>query len=172
MLTLEQQANLRGSKIFDWIFVACNSGSTLGGILAGLKLAEKTNKASGQYRRKVIGVDTTVRDSQETKELVLGIARRTGKLLGLKDEELPSSDDVIVDGRWAAEAYGVLDKATKETIHEVAQREGILIDPVYTGKAMRGLMEAMKGGEVKGNILFLHTGGQIAISAYPAIDEN
>lgn len=176
MLKLEQEANLSGSKIFDWIFVACNSGSTLGGIVAGLKLLEKFNNLDLNnlegHKRRVVGVDTAIREDHETRKLVMDIARTTGQLLRLTEEEMPRSEDVPVDGRWAAEGYGVLDEATRRIVNEVATLEGVITDPVYTGKAMRALVEAVSGGEVSGNVLFLHTGGQIAISAYLGISEN
>ncbi|KXH46122.1 1-aminocyclopropane-1-carboxylate deaminase [Colletotrichum salicis] len=75
------------------------------------------------------------------------------------------------DGRKAL-TVGHLDERTAEGIKALARTEGILTDPVYTGKAFTGLLHTAKAGGFDGKAtLFLHTGGQAALSAYPKLTE-
>lgn len=150
---------------FDHVVVTCVSGSTLGGMVAGLKLAEKSGRL-GKGRLNVLGVDASGKNMRVQRELVLGIARTTAGLLGLEGDDMPTMDDVCIDGRWNAGRYGHCDEATKEAMKLVARTEGVVADPVYTGKGIKGLIEGVKEGSLHGNVLFVHTGGQVALSVY------
>ncbi|KAL4903437.1 hypothetical protein BDW74DRAFT_168959 [Aspergillus multicolor] len=173
---------------FDYIFVACGSGSTLGGLIAGFKLLEKMEKSQSQQRtrrpRRVIGILTspTMRKPYHT-ERILRFARRAGEIIGLDPQTDVTMDDVVLDDRFAGERYGVLDARTKETLSLVAEKEEVMLDPVYTAKVARGMMHWATGGEIEKevlaspptqgeqqvNALFIHTGGQSALGAYADI---
>ena len=71
--------------------------------------------------------------------------------------------DVRLD--YAGEAYGVPSEAGNAAIEYMAKREGILLDPVYTGKAFAGLVEMARARELSGKVLFWHTGGVPTIFA-------
>jgi len=96
---------------------------------------------------------------------VVRLASEAAELLGLAPI---SEDEVVVMDGYAGPGYGQLDPATVETIRRVASLEGILLDPVYTGKAMTGLLDLARRGRWKEGetIIFLHTGGIPALFAY------
>jgi 1-aminocyclopropane-1-carboxylate deaminase len=172
----EREINLEGSGQFDYIFVACGSGSTVGGLIAGFKLA-------GTGTRQVIGVlNSPTRPRSYHEDRVLTFARRAAAQIGLNGENRPSAeqvigmDDVRLEDRFVGTGYGVLDAETKEAIGIMAQSESIILDPVYTGKVARAMMHWVKEDEIQEfgrqrgldgvNVLFIHTGGQAALGAY------
>ncbi|KAJ5562999.1 Tryptophan synthase beta subunit-like PLP-dependent enzymes superfamily [Penicillium sp. DV-2018c] len=176
----EAEMALAGSGRFDYVFVACGSGSTVGGLVAGFKLLEKlaesTTLMADRGSRKVIGIlnsPTKPRAYHEAR--VLGFARRAGELIGLDAERDIGVEDVRLDDRFVGTAYGVVDEEAREALVNMAQMEGMVLDPVYTAKVARGMMHWVKEGEVGGssarpsgvvNVLFIHTGGQAALGAY------
>jgi 1-aminocyclopropane-1-carboxylate deaminase/D-cysteine desulfhydrase-like pyridoxal-dependent ACC family enzyme len=90
----------------------------------------------------------------------------TAKRLGLELNLNPQ--DVQVDDRFMGAGYAVLTGAEREAVRLVASTEGILLDPVYTGKAMAGLIGLIRRGEIGADerVLFWHTGGSPALFAY------
>lgn len=173
---LEQEARLRddetlrGSRIFDNVVVACATGGTLAGMVAGLRLAERSGWVKHGHRRKIIGIETFAQDLATRKQVVLQIARDTAELLGLQRQEI-KPEDVNLDGRWTAGGYGVYDEQTKATIQTAARTEALLLDPVYTGKAMTAVKHGILHGDLQGNTLFVHTGGHVVLPAYLGIEE-
>ncbi|KAE8150107.1 tryptophan synthase beta subunit-like PLP-dependent enzyme [Aspergillus avenaceus] len=173
-IAAQEKEVLSGGR-FDYVFVACGSGSTHAGLVAGFKLLEKMEKLdeAGGMPRRVIGVMTSpTMPRAYHEERVLRFARRAASLIGLDAEDV-TPDDVRLEDRFAGSAYGVLDPELKETLAQTAQLEGVILDPVYTAKVMRGLMHwAQEGDWAQGqspssaNVLFIHTGGQSALSAY------
>ncbi|KAL3478407.1 tryptophan synthase beta subunit-like PLP-dependent enzyme [Aspergillus californicus] len=168
---------------FDYIFVAAGSGSTIGGLIAGFKLLEKSNSAIHQDKkqrpRKIIGILTSPTASKAYhKERVLRFARQAGKLIGLEDPERDiTMSDIHLDDRYVGSAYGVLDLETKEILTAMAEKEQLILDPVYTAKVARGMMGWIEGEDITAayegqdqggdfNVLFIHTGGQSALGAY------
>jgi 1-aminocyclopropane-1-carboxylate deaminase len=160
---------LPDSGIFDYIIVACQSGSTLGGMIAGFKYLAK--QAGAQQRRRIIGVFASPTSVDAQQSLVLGIAQKAASRLGMDESEIALSD-VVIDGRFHCGAYGVTDQITRSNMALLARSEGIATDPVYTGKAISALCEMVKAKELRStthlntNVLFVHTGGHGAISAY------
>ncbi|PYH36962.1 1-aminocyclopropane-1-carboxylate deaminase/D-cysteine desulfhydrase [Aspergillus neoniger CBS 115656] len=171
----------------DYIFVACGSGSTHGGLIAGLKLLERHEQEdiSTAHRppRKIIGVLTSpTRPRSYHENRVLQFARQAGRLIGIEDVEREiTMEDVHVDERFAGTAYGEVDDRTGDMVRLMAREEAVLLDPVYTGKVARGMVHWVREGEVgrdwvaRGggegdgvgvNVLMVHTGGQSALSAY------
>lgn len=164
----EQEAEM--SIFFDVIIVACASGSTLGGMVAGFKLLESLGGEPGKAKRTLIGVDAFASEPGKSRKTVLQIARTTTEALGLPGLAV-SDQDVVIDERWNAGSYGFVDERTREAMKLLAGLEGILTDPVYTGKALAGMIEIARMGELEGkeNVLFVHTGGVAALSAYPNV---
>lgn len=175
----EGEMGLEGSGRFDYIFVACGSGSTVGGLVAGFKLLEKIRgldvlKTIGK-RRNIVGIlNSPTKPRAYHEKRVLTFARRAGELIGLDGERDIGVDDVRLDDRFVGTAYGVLDGESKEALETMARTEGMVLDPVYTAKVSRGMMHWVNEGEVADsakpldqvNVLFIHTGGQAALGAY------
>lgn len=139
------------------IFMATGSAGTQAGLLTGLGLASS--------RTGVIGINVS-RGRQEQEQLVYGLTRKVAILAGL--EEGIGEEQVECDGNFVGPGYGLPTPEMIEAVTLVAKCEGILLDPVYTGKAMAGLIERVRGGEFSksDNIIFLHTGGSPALYAY------
>ncbi|KAI9370747.1 tryptophan synthase beta subunit-like PLP-dependent enzyme [Aspergillus egyptiacus] len=170
-----------GSGRFDYIFVAGGSGSTIAGLVAGFKLLDKIEQRGGRAR-KVIGILTSpTKPKDYHEERVLRFARQAGRLIGLDAERDITMSDVHLDDRFVGEAYGLLDAETKSALSLMAEKEQVILDPVYTAKVVRGMMHWVEKGEIEGdvaaatgddqekqqvNVLFIHTGGQSALGAY------
>ncbi|KAF4972309.1 hypothetical protein FSARC_1088 [Fusarium sarcochroum] len=162
---LEYEA--RRGITFDVIAVAAGSCSTLGGILAGLKLAQKQGLPGSKKR--LIGFSVLYPSKQKVVELLLSIAKNAASKIGVSPDEI-TTDDFEINESYLGEGYGQLDERTAEGMKELARTEGILLDPVYTGKAFTGLLHTAKSGKFKGkNVLFCHTGGQASLGAYPRL---
>jgi 1-aminocyclopropane-1-carboxylate deaminase/D-cysteine desulfhydrase-like pyridoxal-dependent ACC family enzyme len=82
----------------------------------------------------------------------------------------PSSAEICVDDRYIGAGYGVITEGCRNAISIVARTEGVLLDPVYSGKAMHGLIEHIQTSQISSDesIIFLHTGGWPALFAYDA----
>jgi L-cysteate sulfo-lyase len=77
-------------------------------------------------------------------------------------------DDVRLDSRYLGEDYGIPTPATLAAIRELAGTEGVLLDPVYSGKAFGGLLDRIRRGEFsdRSDLVFIHTGGTAALPVY------
>ena len=157
MLELINQAEEANLNI-NYIVHASGSGGTQ----AGLILA---NKALGT-ETEILGMCVEPNINQWLTERIVEIANGIAKLLDLK--EIVNEKDVVLIGDYAREGYGVLTSEAVEAIKLVAQTEGILLDPVYTGKAMAGLIDLIKRERFKkdDNVVFIHTGGVPALFVY------
>lgn len=147
---------------FDTIVVCAVTGSTHAGMIAGF--ADLEQNFGGRPRR-VIGIDASAK-LDETREQVARIARRTAELIGvgrkLRDDEI-----TVLEG-WAGDLYGVPVESTDEAMRLTGRLEGVILDPVYEGKSMAGLIDLVTDGEIAkdSNVLYAHLGGQPAINAY------
>jgi len=141
----------------DAIVHATGSGSTQAGLLVGAKLLSP--------KTRIIGISVS-EDEETMSRYVREIAEATLDLLetGVTVEE----GDVIVLADYLQEGYGVMTREVADAIDLVATTEGILLDPVYTGKAMSGLLDLLgKGLFPEGSrVLFLHSGGTPALFPY------
>jgi 1-aminocyclopropane-1-carboxylate deaminase len=145
---------------FDTIVVCSVTGSTQAGMIAGF---------AGQDRpRRVLGIDGSAK-LEETAAQVAKIARNTAALIGL-DREL-SDDEITVLAGWAGDRYGVPVESTLDAIRLSGRLEGMIIDPVYEGKSMAGLIDLVRTGEIgkDSTVLYAHLGGQPALNAYSAL---
>lgn len=156
LLELLDQAKDRGFKI-DYIVHAAGSGGTQ----AGLILANKAIKS----KIRILGMCDEPEGNWLIKKTV-EIAEETAKLLDLRVSIEPKDVTLIVD--YAGEEYGALTSEALEAIKLVGQTEGILLDPVYTGKAMAGVIDMIRRRRFKknDNVVFIHTGGTPALFAY------
>ena len=113
----------------------------------------------------IVGVSVS-RDNEEQETLVYMLVERTAERVGIK-ATIPR-EAVVSNGNYWRPKYSVPNKKMVEAVNMLAKTEGILLDPVYTGKAMAGLIDlSRKGFFKKGeNILFVHTGGSPALYAY------
>jgi 1-aminocyclopropane-1-carboxylate deaminase len=142
---------------FDTIVVCSVTGSTQAGMIAGF---------AGQDRpRRVLGVDASAKLA-ETRAQVAKIARRTAELIGL-GRDLRDDEITVLEG-WAGERYGIPVPSTLDAIRLTGSLEGMIIDPVYEGKSMAGLIDLVRGGDIPkdANVLYAHLGGQPALNAY------
>ena len=187
--TQSQELSLSGTGRFDYIFVACGSGSTIGGLIAGFKLLDKQANQHQHPPRKIIGILTSPTMPREYhEERVLRFARTAAGMIGLDPERDITMDDVHLDERFVGTAYGALDPEAKQALEMMARVESVIVDPVYTAKVVRGLVHWVQSGELgrewaapagagagdaitgQANALFIHTGGQSALGAYADID--
>jgi len=158
-----QEAEL--GVFFDTIVVCSVTGSTHAGMIAGFADLE-TN--FGGAKRRVIGIDASAK-IEATRDQVARIARNTAELIGvgrpITDEEI-----TVLEG-WAGEYYGIPVASTNDAIRLTASLEGVIIDPVYEGKSMAGLIDLVSTGDIPSdsNVLYAHLGGQPAINAYSAL---
>ena len=108
----------------------------------------------------------SVRQPEEIQiDNVYKLAVKTAALL---TEKKLSRDKVLVDDGYVGEGYGIPTDGTLAAINTVARNEGILLDPVYSGKGMAGLIGQIKNGQISsdGEVVFLHTGGAVSLFAY------
>jgi 1-aminocyclopropane-1-carboxylate deaminase/D-cysteine desulfhydrase-like pyridoxal-dependent ACC family enzyme len=86
------------------------------------------------------------------------------KLLGLAPQVVDA--DIVLRDEILAPGYGQLNPATLDAIATAARTEGLILDPVYTGKAMASFLQSAAESAAGGNLLFIHTGGTPALFAY------
>jgi 1-aminocyclopropane-1-carboxylate deaminase len=157
----EVQAQERELGVFfDTIIVCSVTGSTQAGMIAGF---------AGQDRpRRVLGIDASAK-LDETRAQVAKIARNTAELIGLGRP--PAEDEITVLPGWAGDHYGIPVDSTLAAMRLSGSLEGMIIDPVYEGKSMAGLIDLVTTGEIAkdSNVLYAHLGGQPAINAYSAL---
>ncbi|MDX2203364.1 MAG: D-cysteine desulfhydrase [Hyphomicrobiaceae bacterium] len=141
---------------FQWLVTPTGSTGTHAGLIAGLHVLGS--------ELPVMGI--SVRQKQERQvSAVHALAQATATLLGAAP--VPSSRTLVDDG-YVGEGYGIPAPSTLEAIGLTARTEGVLLDPVYTGKGMAGLIGLIRQGFFKSTdtVLFLHTGGSSALFAY------
>jgi D-cysteine desulfhydrase len=146
-------------RSFTHIVFASSSGGTQAGLMLGKKIHGKTYQ--------VLGIKIDKEDPGEISfdRYVLSLANRTAALAGLNHEF--GADDFILNEHYLGAGYGVMGPLEKEAIEITARTEGILLDPVYTGRAMGGLINMIRSGELdkEDRVLFWHTGGTPALFA-------
>jgi D-cysteine desulfhydrase family pyridoxal phosphate-dependent enzyme len=155
-LEVSEQTASQGTPV-DAVVFATGSGSTQGGLLVGAKLVSPGTR--------VVGI--SVSETRETMAAyVRNISEKTMTLL--EQPQSISDDDIIVFDDYLREGYGILDQKVVDAIQLVAQKEGVLLDPVYTGKAMSGFFDLVEKGyfEKGATVVFLHSGGTPALFPY------
>jgi 1-aminocyclopropane-1-carboxylate deaminase len=154
----EQEEQL--GVFFDTIVVCTVTGSTHAGMIAGF---------AGQDRpRRVLGIDASA-TIDKTRAQVARIARHTADLIGL-GRDLRDDEITVLEG-WAGDLYGIPVQSTLDAIGLSGRLEGMIIDPVYEGKSMAGLIDLVTRGEIgpDSTVLYAHLGGQPALNAYSGL---
>jgi D-cysteine desulfhydrase len=141
---------------FDRIVVPSGSCGTHSGLLVGAK--------SIHFDAPVIGVNVR-RPRAEQEGNLLKLARETAALLQI---EAPTAEDIVARDEWVGPGYSLPTEEMVEAVRMLARLEAVLLDPVYSGKAMAGLIGLVRRGEIKRGerVLFIHTGGSPALYAY------
>jgi 1-aminocyclopropane-1-carboxylate deaminase len=158
-----QEAQL--GVFFDTIVVCSVTGSTHAGMIAGF--ADLEANFGGRARR-VVGIDASAK-IEATRDQVARIARNTAELIGV-GRPIAEDEITVLEG-WAGDHYGIPVQSTNDAIRLTASLEGVIIDPVYEGKSMAGLIDLVRSGDIgpDSNVLYAHLGGQPAINAYSAL---
>ena len=155
-LELINQANEQQLKI-DHLIHATGSAGTQAGLIVGLKAMHSGIPLLG------IGVNAP-RQAQEEK--VFDLAVQTAAYVGA--EGCVQRADVVANCDYVGEGYGIPTKAMKEALLLLARLEGLLFDPVYSGKGLAGLIDLVQKGhfDANENLVFLHTGGSMGLFGY------
>jgi D-cysteine desulfhydrase len=140
----------------DWIIFGTSSGGTHAGLTLGARLFNCEAKILG------ISIDEPVR---ALKANVSALASAASEKLGARIQF--SGDDVLANDDYCQSGYGVFGEQEREAINLFAGKEGLLLDPVYTGRAAAGMIDLIRRGVIQKNetVLFWHTGGQPALFA-------
>ncbi|MGA8943867.1 MAG: D-cysteine desulfhydrase family protein [Thermoactinomyces sp.] len=151
---LEQQRSIYQLDPFDEIYVAAGTGGTLAGLLAGNHLFPQESFLIGiSVWKKRESIQTDIYNS--TTHLLKWLKQEKGNV---------SMDKIRLFDQYIGEKYGVPSEGGNEAIRLLARLEGIFVDPVYTGKALAGLIDRARQGLLKDkNVLFWHTGGTPAL---------
>lgn len=141
------------------IVLATGSGGTHAGLLAGLRLLGSAIP--------VIGISVS-----EPKEIKFGKVRTVADamlaLCGAPSSVVPDADIVVLDD-YTGPGYAIPTVEANDALRMLAASQGLLLDPVYTAKAMAGLLDLLDRGTLGGDVVFIHTGGTPALFAY--VDE-
>lgn len=146
---IQQQKQM--DLFFDCIVVACGSAGTYAGLFLGDNLLQNNTQIFGFS----VGAQAAAAKGEVKKVLDQAMGYLPNITLNYSDQEICINDEYIGEG------YGISNPELIDFIKEFATSEGVILDPVYTGKAMLGLCSEIKKGTFadKKNILFIHTGG-------------
>ena len=147
----------RDGIVIDHVVHATGSAGTQAGLLVGLKASSANIPLLG------IGVNAP-KDVQEEK--VWKLAQATADFVGAPGCVV--REDVIANCDYVGDGYGLPTKAMNDAVMLLARMEGVLFDPVYSGKGLAGMLDLIGQGYFKKakNILFVHTGGSAGLFGY------
>jgi L-cysteate sulfo-lyase len=153
---LLQQSQELGIGLTD-IVHASSSAGTQSGLVAGLVDEESVT---------VHGVNVSETDPRQLEDAVWEIASEV--LAAHQPDATLTRDRVRVDHRFFGAGYGIPTDATLDAIRLLGRSEGVLVDPVYSGKALGGLVQRICAGEFQhsSNVVFIHTGGSASLPVY------
>ncbi len=156
-LEIEEQSAALGVE-FSGVVVANGSSGTHAGLVAGFALTPKGASFVKSY--------AVYHPADKTRANTLVMARDTVALLSSKAalDEI----DILVDGEHRGEGYGLPTQGMIDAVHLMARKEGLLLDPVYSGKAFAGLLHDIRHGRYRPGeaVLFVMTGGVPGLFAY------
>lgn len=141
----------------DWIVFATSSGGTHAGLVLGQR--------KFGYRGKILGISID-ENVDWIKAKVSALASETSERMGERIDF--GESDVVANDEYCRAGYGVVTEMEREAVRLFASTEGLLLDPVYTGRAAAGLLDLIRKGTFKREetVLFWHTGGQPALFAH------
>lgn len=159
MIELQQQLAAAGEQV-DHIVFASSSGGTHSGMMVGRDILGAGFQLIG------VNIDKDEVYGMALDKYIIHLANTTANHLKLNSTF--SQDDVQLSSDYLGDGYGVIGDLEREAISLTAGNEGILLDPVYTGRAMGGLIDMIRKGRFtqEETILFWHTGGSPALFAY------
>jgi len=142
----------------QYVVLALGGGGTQAGLVLGFKQLK--------LPLGVVGISVVYKKKAKAIDEVVTLLSETAKLLALDVAVTP--DGVTVYDDYIGQGYGIITDDCIEAIRLVAQMEGVFLDPVYTGKAMAGLIDLIRKGQFtsKDTVVFVHTGGLPAVFAY------
>jgi L-cysteate sulfo-lyase len=142
---------------FDHIVTATGSAGTHAGLAVGLR-------ASGS-KLPILGIGVNA-PQEVQEERVYKLACETAELVGAPG--CVAREDIIADCHYIGPGYGEPTESMNEAVLMLARLEGLLFDPVYSGKALAGMIDYIRSGRFAAadNIVFLHTGGAAGLFAY------
>jgi D-cysteine desulfhydrase family pyridoxal phosphate-dependent enzyme len=158
LLEIEKQASAKNISV-DRVVHATGSLGTQSGLLAG--------RALNNIRVRIDGISVARPSREALADETLQIANATAERIGASPV---LEEDLFVDFRHLGDGYGLPTDGMVSAVELVARTEGILLDPVYTGKGMSGLISMILNGEIDRDetVVFLHTGGMPGLFAYPS----
>jgi D-cysteine desulfhydrase len=162
-LEIEAQSAQMGVKFVN-VITANGSSGTHAGLAAGFAASGHGAAFSKSY--------AVYYDAKKTHGLTLEKACET---LALLDSSARlSDDDIVIDGEHRGEGYGIPTQGMIDAVRLMARKEGLLLDPVYSGKAFAGLLYDIRSGAYQSgdNVLFLMTGGVPGLFAYQSVFRN
>jgi len=142
----------------DWIVFATSSGGTQAGLILGAHITG--------FRGKILGISIE-HSSDPFSAQIADLVNKTVDEIGY--DWSVTSREVLINDSYCQAGYGVLTSAEIEAVNLLARTEGILLDPVYTGRATAGLLDLIRKGffRPEEKVLFWHTGGTPALFAEP-----
>lgn len=156
-MEVEEQLRERGIEQTTMV-TAVGTGGTLAGLLAGFHLLNS--------KHKLLGIDV----GKLWRAFPASIASLASEICGLLGQrrEFTAADVPIIERTYVGQAYARPTPESQEAIRLAARQEGLVLDPVYSSKAMAGLMDLVKQGRWKAGeqVVFLHTGGMPALWAH------
>jgi 1-aminocyclopropane-1-carboxylate deaminase/D-cysteine desulfhydrase-like pyridoxal-dependent ACC family enzyme len=140
----------------DWIVFPSSSGGTQAGLVLGARLFG--------FSGKILGISVDER-AETLQQRVAKLASAAADLLGERLDFQPG--EILVNADYLGGGYGVMSALERDAIHSFALNEGILLDPVYTGRAAGGMIDLIRKGffQPGERVLFWHTGGAPALFA-------
>ena len=150
------QANREGIVI-DHVIHATGSAGTQAGLVAGLKATNANISLLG------IGVNAP---QEEQEEKVYKLALETAEYIGAPG--VVAREDVVANCDYVGDGYGIPTQAMNDAVMLLARLEGLLFDPVYSGKGLAGMIDLVQKGHFAHaqNIVFIHTGGSVGLFGY------
>jgi len=141
----------------EWMVFASSSGGTQAGLVAGARLLG--------YPGKILGISVDLPEAElrsKVAALATDVCARLGRPMAIRP------DEILVEDRFAAPGYAVVTEVERKAISAFARQEGILLDPVYTGRAAGGMLALAREGRFRAGekVLFWHTGGAPAVFAF------
>lgn len=155
----ELQQQKKGRE-FSHVIFASSSGGTHAGLILGKQIYNKTFELVG------INIDKETTTALPFDQQITQLVNSTAKIIGL--DYTFSTDQLILNADYVGGGYGVVGPQENEAIALTAKYEGILLDPVYTARAMSGLIHLIRSGKISKSdeVLFWHTGGAPSLFAY------
>ncbi len=140
----------------NWIIFASSSGGTQAGLALGAKLTS--------YPGKILGISVD-QPADLLRKRIASLATAAAERLGQPIIFAP--EDILVSADYLGQGYGVMGDIEKQAIQLFARTEGVLLDPVYTGRAAAGMIDLVRSGKLgrQDRVLFWHTGGMPALFA-------